>query len=125
MQRSAVLGALVLAAVLGCIGPSGSHREGYKSPTAPPHVPNFNLLGVVREQGTGVPIEGAKVDVGNGQGISDAEGKFSIPGLKGTFFQIIASRDGYDTARTPITPWDGDIHVTLLLKPSMVSVETP
>lgn len=119
MPRLRILLAFAAAALAGCIGPSGSHREGYKSPTAPTHEPNFTLLGRVVAAGTGAPIQGAKIDVGISSGVTDGEGRYNLPGLRGTFFQIVTSAEGFDTLRVPVMPFDGNVQVNMTLTPSV------
>jgi hypothetical protein len=85
----------------------------------------FELYGTVRELETDLPIAGAKLDVGNATTTTDAEGRFSMPGLQASFVQMITSHAAYDTVRTPISPFPGRIQIGVRMRPSAAAIVAP
>lgn len=126
MRRLAlILLGIPVSVAVGCIGPQGGHREGNYWPTAPEPVPQFNLQGTVRDSATGQPLAGAKVDAGSMSVLTAADGRYDMPGLQATFFQLVTSREGYDTVRTPLMPFNGNLQVNINMRPAPTAIVAP
>jgi len=100
-MRKILLTALTLMAA-ACIGPSGSHREGYQAPTSPPIPPTYNLFGRVLEISNGAPIPGASVDIGSIAVVSNVDGNYNLAGLRANAIDVVVTAAAYDTLRQRI-----------------------
>lgn len=115
MRKLRLVAAATLLSV-ACIGPSGSHREGYQGPAGPTTVDYTNLYGRVIDIQTGGAIADAKVDIGSNAVITDAAGNYNLPGLRATMVQIVVSSENYDTLRTQLALRRGDHQFTLRIR---------
>lgn len=89
---------LLLASVASChTFPNEPNATRWDPP--PAQAPLGNVTGLVLDQVTSQRIAGARVWVGDVVSVSDANGNYNLPSLRGTQVLIQAWKEGYDTTR--------------------------
>lgn len=89
---------LLVAAVASChTFPNEPNATRWEPP--PAQDPLGNITGLVLDQVTSQRIAGARVWVGDVVSISDANGNYNLPSLRGNQVLIQAWKEGFDTTR--------------------------
>lgn len=115
--RLLTLSLLVLLIAL----PSQADR---KRPVRPPAASAATLSGTVVNDAGGGALEGATVTISGASATTDAQGKFSLAGLRAGSAKLITSRFGYGIDTRTITLTPGANSLTIRLRQSGATVIT-
>ena len=117
MTRQARL--LVIALPLlfaGCVGPRGSHRDGYEAPTEPLPTPATNVRGFVRTSTIPrVGIEGATVMIEGVATTTWADGSFTLGPFYVRAGTITVTKPGFVAVSRAVGLNPGEISVEVLM----------
>lgn len=70
----------------------------------------YTVSGTVVDE-AGAPVADANVAVGSAGAVTDAEGKYTIPGLADGTYDLVASKSGYENATASVTVSGADVTV--------------
>ena len=70
----------------------------------------YTVSGTVVDE-AGAPVADANVAVGSAGAVTDAEGKYTIPGLADGTYDLVASKSGYENATPSVTVSGADVTV--------------
>lgn len=70
----------------------------------------YTVSGTVVDE-AGAPVADVNVAVGSASAVTDAEGKYTIPGLADGTYDLVASKSGYENATASVTVSGADVTV--------------
>jgi len=118
-MHTQVLRAVSVAAVL-TLAISCGGDNGPTAPTTPGNAPTFTLSGVITSKSSEEALQGAHVEVVDGQHAgksdsTDSSGRYSISGLNGDL-SVRASKDGYETSPDKVATMTSNTSLDISLR---------